>query len=109
MELLTVAETAAYLKVSTVTVRRYIASKRLPCVRVGRNIRVRREDVESLPDAGPEPDIFGPPYFDAGYPGERDQFISMAAASWATTRAHVCAGCPPARGRACRHRSPTAG
>jgi excisionase family DNA binding protein len=64
MELLTVAETAAYLKVSTVTVRRYIASKRLPCVRVGRNIRVRREDVESLPDAGPEPDIFGPPYFD---------------------------------------------
>jgi excisionase family DNA binding protein len=50
MELLTVAETAAYLKVSPVTVRRYIKSKRLPCVRVGRNIRVRKEDVEALPE-----------------------------------------------------------
>jgi ankyrin repeat protein len=29
------------------------------------------------------PAPLSPPYFDAGYPGERDQFISMAAASWA--------------------------
>ena len=64
MELLTVSETAEYLKVSTVTVRRYIKSKRLPAVRVGRNIRVRREDLELLPEADAGQDILGPPYFD---------------------------------------------
>jgi excisionase family DNA binding protein len=48
MELLTVSETAAYLKVSTVTVRRYIKARRLPVVRLGRSIRVRKEDVEAL-------------------------------------------------------------
>src|SRR5688572_12835272 len=29
------------------------------------------------------PAPLSPPYFDAGYPGERNQFISMSAASWA--------------------------
>jgi excisionase family DNA binding protein len=48
MELLTVQETAGILKVSPVTVRRYIKSRRLPAVRVGRSVRIRAEDVESL-------------------------------------------------------------
>ena len=64
MELLTVAETAAYLKVSQVTVRRYIKSKRLPSVRVGRNVRVRREDAEALPEAQDSSQLFEGPYFD---------------------------------------------
>lgn len=46
MELYTVQETAQMLKVSPVTVRRYIASGRLRAVRVGRNVRVRMEAIE---------------------------------------------------------------
>jgi excisionase family DNA binding protein len=54
MDLLTVKETAEMLRVSTVTVRRYIASGKLAAVRVGRNIRIRREEAESVieSDAG---------------------------------------------------------
>jgi excisionase family DNA binding protein len=48
MELLTVKETAELLRVSTVTVRRYIASGKLAAVRVGRNIRIRRDDAERV-------------------------------------------------------------
>jgi excisionase family DNA binding protein len=46
MDLLTVQETAAMLRVSTVTVRRYIASGRLAATRVGRGVRIQREAVE---------------------------------------------------------------
>jgi excisionase family DNA binding protein len=46
MELLTVKETARLLRVSPITIRRYIASGRLPAERVGRGIRVRRRSVE---------------------------------------------------------------
>ena len=42
MELLTVREVAQELRVSPMTVRRYIASGKLPAVRVGRGIRVER-------------------------------------------------------------------
>jgi excisionase family DNA binding protein len=49
MELLTVQETAALLRVSPVTVRRYIASRRLAAVRVGRGVRILKEDAENLP------------------------------------------------------------
>jgi excisionase family DNA binding protein len=48
MDLLTVDETAKLLKVAPVTVRRYIAAGRLPAVRVGRSVRVRRESVGAL-------------------------------------------------------------
>lgn len=41
-ELLTVAEVAELLRVSTMTVYRLIRSGELPAVRVGRNYRVRR-------------------------------------------------------------------
>lgn len=48
MELLTVKETAEMLRVAPITVRRYIADGRLPAIRVGRGVRVRREGVEQL-------------------------------------------------------------
>lgn len=46
-ELLTVAEVADLLRVSTMTVYRLIRSGELPAVRVGRNYRVRRRDLDS--------------------------------------------------------------
>jgi excisionase family DNA binding protein len=47
MELLTVQETAKILKVSQMTVRRYIASGKLSAVRIGRTVRIRREALEN--------------------------------------------------------------
>lgn len=46
MNLLTVKETAELLRVSPVTVRRHIATGRLPAVRIGRAIRLERIEVE---------------------------------------------------------------
>ncbi|HEY7066305.1 MAG TPA: helix-turn-helix domain-containing protein [Chloroflexota bacterium] len=48
MELLTVQETADLLKVSTVTVRRFIADGRLPARKVGRAVRVDKADAERV-------------------------------------------------------------
>src|SRR5687767_8544271 len=48
MELLTVHETAQLLKVSPITVRRFITDGRLPAVRVGKSVRVNREAVDAL-------------------------------------------------------------
>jgi len=48
MELLTVQETAQRLKVAPITIRRYIASGRLPAVRIGRQVRVRKEAIEGF-------------------------------------------------------------
>lgn len=48
MDLLTVRETADLLRVSQLTVRRYIAGGRLPVVRLGRNIRIDREEIVRL-------------------------------------------------------------
>ncbi|HEX2029621.1 MAG TPA: helix-turn-helix domain-containing protein [Nitriliruptorales bacterium] len=45
-ELLTVAEVADMLRVSTMTVYRLIRTGEIPAVRVGRNYRVRRADLE---------------------------------------------------------------
>ena len=57
MEFLTVQETATLLKVSPITIRRYIGSGRLPAVRIGRAIRVQREAVEELLEpVVPKPD-----------------------------------------------------
>jgi len=55
VELLTVQETAALLRVAPVTVRRYIAAGRLATVRVGRGVRVQREAVERFVGAVPAP------------------------------------------------------
>ena len=46
MELLTIQETAKQLKLPTATVRRYIATGRLPAVQIGGHIRVREESLE---------------------------------------------------------------
>ncbi|HET9394871.1 MAG TPA: helix-turn-helix domain-containing protein [Nitrospiraceae bacterium] len=48
MEFLTVKETAQLVRVSPITVRRYIASGQLAAERVGRGIRVRREAIEEF-------------------------------------------------------------
>ncbi len=45
-ELLTVAEVAGLLRVSTMTVYRLIRTGELSAVRVGRNYRVRRHDLD---------------------------------------------------------------
>lgn len=48
MELLTVQETAQLLKVTPITVRRFIASGRLAAVRAGKGVRVNKESIEQL-------------------------------------------------------------
>lgn len=48
--LLTAAEVAGRLRVSTMTVYRLIRSGELPAVRVGRNYRVQAEDLETYLD-----------------------------------------------------------
>jgi excisionase family DNA binding protein len=57
VDLLTVKETAEMLRVSTITVRRYIASGKLAAVRVGRNIRIRRNDAERVIEADARTDF----------------------------------------------------
>lgn len=48
MELLTVQETAQMLKVSPITIRRYIADGRLAAVRAGKGVRVPKDSVEQF-------------------------------------------------------------
>lgn len=43
--LLTVGEVAALLRLSNKTVQRLVASRRLPCVRIGRRVRFTAADV----------------------------------------------------------------
>lgn len=50
-DLLTAAEVADQLRVSTMTVYRLIRSGELAAVRVGRNYRVRRGDLDAYLDA----------------------------------------------------------
>ncbi len=44
--LLTVAEVASLMRVSTMTVYRLIKSEQLPATRVGKSLRIRADDVE---------------------------------------------------------------
>jgi excisionase family DNA binding protein len=48
MDLLTVDETARLLKVTPITVRRYIAAGRLQGLKVGKGVRIRREAIDQL-------------------------------------------------------------
>lgn len=48
MNLLTIDETARVLRVSTLTVRRYIDAGKLPAVRVGKGVRVQKEAIDQL-------------------------------------------------------------
>jgi excisionase family DNA binding protein len=53
-ELLTVAEIAELFKINQQTVRNWIDRGELPCVRVGRRVRIRWEDIEKFMEpAGP--------------------------------------------------------
>ena len=47
-ELLTVPETAALLRLRPSTIRAWVLKRRIPFVKVGRLVRVRRSDVEAL-------------------------------------------------------------
>jgi excisionase family DNA binding protein len=51
MTYLTVREAAALLRVSDLTVRRWIWAGKLPAIRVGRVLRIKPSDVERLPQA----------------------------------------------------------
>lgn len=46
MELLTVDEVAKMLRISSVSVRRYVAAGKLPAVRVGRSVRIDQAAAE---------------------------------------------------------------
>ena len=50
MELMTIQEAADALRVAPVTIRRYIRSGRLRAVRVGRGLRVDKDDVTRVPE-----------------------------------------------------------
>lgn len=51
-QLLTVSEVAGDLRVSNMTVYRLIRGGQLPALRVGRNYRIRRADLEAYLRAG---------------------------------------------------------
>jgi excisionase family DNA binding protein len=48
VELLTVREAGKVLKVSSITVRRYVVMGRLPAVKIGKGVRVHREAIDPL-------------------------------------------------------------
>ena len=50
---LTVAEVAAALRVSTMTVYRLVNTGELPGLRIGKNIRIRATDLDDYLAAGP--------------------------------------------------------
>ena len=62
MDFLTVKETAQLLRVSPITVRRYIASGQLAAERVGRGIRVRREAIEEFVTPVEPDELLGKPF-----------------------------------------------
>jgi excisionase family DNA binding protein len=53
-ELLRAKEAAQFLNVSENTIRMWIWQRRLPVVRLGRAVRLRREDLEELIDRARE-------------------------------------------------------
>jgi excisionase family DNA binding protein len=46
--LLTVPETADLLRLRISTIRAWLLRRRLPYLKIGRSVRIRREDVEKL-------------------------------------------------------------
>ncbi|MBM3811276.1 MAG: helix-turn-helix domain-containing protein [Acidimicrobiia bacterium] len=44
--LMTVEETAAYLRLGPWTIRHWVCQKKIPYVRLGRSVRFRRKDME---------------------------------------------------------------
>lgn len=56
-EILTVREVADYLRVSRVTVWRWCQEGTIPASRIGRNWRIRRDDLIQLLDDGRSPNL----------------------------------------------------
>ncbi len=54
-DLLTVAEVASLLRLKPSTVRAWVLRRRIPYVKVGRLVRVRRADVEAVIERGVVP------------------------------------------------------
>jgi excisionase family DNA binding protein len=50
-ELLTVPETAALLRLKPSTIRAWVCQKRIPYVKLGRLVRIKRSDAEALIEA----------------------------------------------------------
>ena len=50
--LLTVAEVAKLLQLNPQTIRNWIDQRTLPAIRIGRRVRIKREDLEQLLTAG---------------------------------------------------------
>ncbi len=48
MELLTVEETAKYLKMSPQVIRRWLREKKLPGVKIGKEWRIDKADIDAL-------------------------------------------------------------
>jgi excisionase family DNA binding protein len=51
IELLTVPETASLLRLKTSTVRAWVSQRKIPFVKLGRLVRIRRNDAEALIEA----------------------------------------------------------
>jgi excisionase family DNA binding protein len=51
-EFMTVAEVAATLKLNQQTVRNWIDAGRLPALRLGRRVRIKRSDFDAIVDPG---------------------------------------------------------
>lgn len=51
-KLLTVNEVAKILRVSNMTVYRLVKSKQIPAIRVGKNYRIKEDDVETYLSRG---------------------------------------------------------
>jgi len=64
-EFLTVAEVAELLRLNQQTVRNWIDRGSLPALRVGRRVRIRREDLQALLDRSVTPAATDKPVFDA--------------------------------------------
>jgi excisionase family DNA binding protein len=66
-ELLTVAQIATRLKLNQQTIRNWIDQGRLPAVRIGRRVRIKRTDFEQLltTAAGPATPAGRPPAYTA--------------------------------------------
>jgi excisionase family DNA binding protein len=50
-DLLTLAETAALLRLKPSTIRAWVSQRRIPYVKLGRLVRIKRRDAEALIEA----------------------------------------------------------
>jgi excisionase family DNA binding protein len=50
-DLLTVPETAAFLRLKTSTIRAWVCKRKIPYVKLGRMVRIRRSDAEAFIEA----------------------------------------------------------